>query len=103
MSDRHPAEEGTARQRFTDKVGLIAGAAEGMGRAIVLAFAKEDAIVVSTDVNAELLAKTAKEVSELSGRPVDWFKMDVTNKGGSLQVSLVGAGQRKRIQLQEPV
>jgi len=27
-----------------------------------------------------LLAKTAKEASELSGRPVDWFKMDVTKK-----------------------
>jgi len=42
-----------------------------MGCAIALAFAKEGTIVVSTDVNAELLAKTAKEVSELSGRPVD--------------------------------
>jgi NAD(P)-dependent dehydrogenase (short-subunit alcohol dehydrogenase family) len=27
-----------------------------------------------------LLAKTAKEVSELSGRPVDWFRTDVTKK-----------------------
>jgi len=67
-------------QRFIDKVVLITGAAEGMGRAIALAFAKEGAIVVPTDVNAELLAKTAKEVSELSGRPVDWFRMDVTKK-----------------------
>ena len=67
-------------QRFIDKVVLITGSAEGMGRAITLAFAKEGAIVVPTDVNAELLAKTAKEVSELSGRPVDWFRMDVTKK-----------------------
>jgi len=67
-------------QRFIDKVVLITGAAEGMGRAIALAFAKEGVIVVPTDVNAELLAKTAKEVSELSGRPVDWFRMDVTKK-----------------------
>jgi len=71
-------------QRFIDKVVLITRAAEGMGRAITLAFAKEGAIVVPTDVNAELLAKTAKEVSEFSGRPVDWFRMDVTKKGGSL-------------------
>lgn len=51
-----------------------------MGRAIALAFAKEGAIIVPTAVIAELLAKTAKDVSELSGRPVDWFKMDVTKK-----------------------
>jgi hypothetical protein len=80
MSDRHPAEEETTMQRFIDKVVLITGSTEGMGRAIALAFAKEGAIVVPTDVNAELLAKTAKEVSELSGRPVDWFRMDVTKK-----------------------
>jgi len=80
MSDHYPAEEETSIQRFIDKVIRITGAAEGMSRAIALAFAKEGAIVVPTDVNAELLAKTAKEVSELSGRPVDWFKMDVTKK-----------------------
>jgi NAD(P)-dependent dehydrogenase (short-subunit alcohol dehydrogenase family) len=79
MSDRHPAEEETTRQRFIDKV-VITGSAEGMGRAIALAFAKEGAIVVPTDVNAKFLAKTAKEVSGLSGRPVDWFKMDVAKK-----------------------
>ena len=71
-------------QRFIDKVVLITRAAEGMGRAITLAFAKEGAIVVPTDVNAKLLAKTAKEVSELRGRPVNWFRMDVTKKGGAL-------------------
>ena len=68
-------------QRFIDKVVLITGSAEGMGRAITLAFAREGAIVVATDINTKLLAKTAKEASELSGRPVDWFKMDVLFKG----------------------
>ena len=50
-----------------------------MSRAIALAFAKE--------AHAELLAKTAKEASQLSGRPVDWFKIDVTKKGGSPQAT----------------
>ena len=67
-------------QRFTDKVVLITGTAEGMGRAITLAFAREGAIVIPTDINTKLLAETVKEASELSGRPVDWFKMDVTRK-----------------------
>jgi NAD(P)-dependent dehydrogenase (short-subunit alcohol dehydrogenase family) len=39
-------------QRFIDKVILITGAAEGMGRAITLAFAKEGAIIAPTNVNA---------------------------------------------------
>jgi NAD(P)-dependent dehydrogenase (short-subunit alcohol dehydrogenase family) len=67
-------------QRFTDKVVLITGGAEGMGRAITLAFAREGAIVVPTDIHTKLLAKTAEEASKLSGRAVDWFKMDVTKK-----------------------
>jgi NAD(P)-dependent dehydrogenase (short-subunit alcohol dehydrogenase family) len=58
-------------QRFINKVILITGAAEGLGCAIALAFAKEGAIIAPTNVNAELLAKTTKGVSELSGRPVD--------------------------------
>ena len=57
-------------QRFMDKVILITGAAEGMGRAVALAFAREGAIVVATDINTKLPAKTAKEASELSGRPL---------------------------------
>lgn len=67
-------------QRFTGKVALVTGTAEGMGRAITLAFAREGATIIPTDINKELLAKTAREASELSGRPVDWFKMDVTKK-----------------------
>jgi len=57
-------------QRFADKVVLTTGSAEGMGRAITLAFAREGAIIVATDINTKLLAKTAKEASELSGRPL---------------------------------
>jgi len=51
MSDRHPAEEETTMQRFIDKVILVTGSAEGMGRAITLAFAREGTIVAPTDIN----------------------------------------------------
>ena len=57
MSDRHHAEEETSIQRFTGKVILITGAAEGMSRAIALAFAKEGAILVPTYVNARVAGK----------------------------------------------
>jgi meso-butanediol dehydrogenase/(S,S)-butanediol dehydrogenase/diacetyl reductase len=67
-------------QRFDGKTVLITGAAEGMGRAITLAFAREGAIVLPTDINLELLAKTAQDAAQLSGRPVDHFKLDVTKR-----------------------
>lgn len=73
-------------KRFKNKVVLITGTAEGMGRAITLAFAREGAIVVPTDINTKLLAKTAKEASKLSSRPVDSFKMDVTKKDEIAQI-----------------
>jgi len=44
-------------QRFIDKVIPITGAAEGMSRAIALAFAKEGAILVLTDINALVVGK----------------------------------------------
>ena len=46
-------------QRFIDKVILITGAAERMSRDIALAFAKEGAIIVLTDINDLLLAQVS--------------------------------------------
>lgn len=43
---------------FTDKTVLITGAASGIGRALTIAFANENAIVIATDKNEEGLAET---------------------------------------------
>ena len=60
------------------KVALVTGAARGIGRAIVLLFAKEGADIAAGDVNAEDTAKTCLEIEAL-GRKALALQMDVTN------------------------
>jgi NAD(P)-dependent dehydrogenase (short-subunit alcohol dehydrogenase family) len=57
--------------RLAGKTALITAAAQGMGRAAALAFAREGARVLATDVNEELLA-------QLAGRPgISTARLDV--------------------------
>lgn len=51
--------------KFVDKVALVTGAAQGIGKQIAVAFAKEGAHVVITDINFELAAQTAEEIKGL--------------------------------------
>ncbi len=51
--------------RLNGKRALITAAAQGIGRATALAFAREGALVFATDVNAEALASLAKEAPSL--------------------------------------
>lgn len=50
-------------QRLKDQVAVITGAASGIGRATVLRFLEEGAIVVATDVNQNALDVLAEEIS----------------------------------------
>jgi NAD(P)-dependent dehydrogenase (short-subunit alcohol dehydrogenase family) len=57
--------------RLAGKTALVTAAAQGMGRAAALAFAREGARVLATDVNEELL-------SQLAGRPgISTARLDV--------------------------
>jgi len=47
--------------RLTDKRALVTAAGQGIGRAVALAFAREGAQVVATDINAASLAQLASE------------------------------------------
>jgi len=56
--------------RLSGKTALVTAAAQGIGRATALAFAREDAKVIATDVNLEKLSEL-KETEGLTVRPLD--------------------------------
>ena len=51
--------------RLKDKVAFVTGAAQGIGKEIALALAKEGANIVISDINKELAEKTAEGVRAL--------------------------------------
>ncbi|OGB88967.1 3-oxoacyl-[acyl-carrier-protein] reductase [candidate division WOR-1 bacterium RIFCSPHIGHO2_01_FULL_53_15] len=51
--------------KLKDKVALVTGSAQGIGKAIAVALAKEGANVVVSDINIELARQTAKEIEAL--------------------------------------
>jgi len=54
--------------RFTDKVALITAVASGIGRATADIMAREGAVIVGVDNNAERLDKTVAEIAAAGGR-----------------------------------
>lgn len=63
--------------RLKDKIALVTGAGQGIGRAIALTFAKEGADIIVNDVNLEQAEKVAEEVRAL-GRRALAVKADVS-------------------------
>lgn len=63
---------------LTGKTVLITAAAQGIGRASALAFAKAGAKVVATDINAALLAELAGEAN-VTTRVLDVLSADAVN------------------------
>ncbi|MEI8349737.1 MAG: 3-oxoacyl-[acyl-carrier-protein] reductase [Candidatus Omnitrophota bacterium] len=65
--------------RFRDKVVIVTGGAQGIGKEIALGFAKEKAKVAILDVNEVQLEQTVTELKGVS--EAMWAKVDVTNIG----------------------
>jgi 3-oxoacyl-[acyl-carrier protein] reductase len=51
--------------QLKDKVALVTGAAQGIGKSIAIALAKNGANIVVSDINLELATQTAKEIESL--------------------------------------
>jgi NAD(P)-dependent dehydrogenase (short-subunit alcohol dehydrogenase family) len=54
--------------RLQGKIGIVTGAASGMGRAGAIRFAKEGAAVAVVDINAPAVAEVVKEIASNGGR-----------------------------------
>ena len=63
--------------RLKEKVAIITGAGNGMGRADALLFAKEGAKVVVNDIRQENLDEVVKEITEAKGEAFG-YKCDVS-------------------------
>jgi 3-oxoacyl-[acyl-carrier protein] reductase len=63
--------------QFKDEIVLVTGSARGIGREIATAFAKEGAIAIISDINAESCQKTAQELVA-QGFKADFAACDVT-------------------------
>ena len=65
--------------RLTDKVSIITGAGQGIGRATALKFAVEGAKVAVCDINMEAVEDTVTAIRDAGGDAAG-FDVDVTNK-----------------------
>jgi len=66
--------------KLKGKVALITGAAQGIGKAIAIALAKEGADIIASDINLELAERTAEEISSI-GVKAKPLKMNVADYG----------------------
>lgn len=65
--------------RFDGKVGIVTGAASGIGRATALGFAQRGGTVIIADHSARGAKEVAEEIAALGGK-AEALKMDVTRE-----------------------
>lgn len=68
---------------LNDKVAVVTGAAQGIGRAIVETLARRGADVVVADLNVEKAEATAKEIAADTGRRAIAVQVDVANSASA--------------------
>ncbi len=78
---------------LTNKIALVTGGANGIGKGIVETLAKAGAKVMIGDIDEEAGQKTAKEVGG------EFFKLDVTDKNNAEQVVQDILGKHDRIDI----
>ncbi|MGL4951855.1 MAG: SDR family NAD(P)-dependent oxidoreductase, partial [Mycoplasma sp.] len=78
--------------RFKDKVMLITGASDGIGKAVALRASKEGAKLILNDIKEELGIKLTKEINEAGGEAI-YINADLSIE--SKVKDLVDAGIKK--------
>ncbi len=81
--------------RFSDKVAIVSGGADGMGAACVRQLAAEGATVYALDVKADIAHELAAELSA-AGAPVTALEADVLDEDGfrtALRTAMQAAGR----------
>jgi len=72
--------------RFDGKVAIVTGAAQGIGEAYARALAREGASVVVADLNADLGAQVAKEITAAGGTAV-CVRVDVSDPDSTVAMA----------------
>ena len=90
--------------RLKDKIAIVTGGADGIGKATAVKFAAEDATVIIWDLNAEKGAETVKEITKNGGKvsfvkvntavyaEVEAATKEVVEKFGTLDIIINNAG-----------
>ena len=84
--------------RLNGKVAAVTGAGQGIGRAIVLALAREGAAVIVSDVNLQMAQETAREIQARGGRAVS-LKVDVTERQDAEELAATAVREFGRLDI----
>lgn len=65
--------------KLRDKIAIVTGAAQGLGKVVSLDLAKEGANIIAVDINEDYLKNTVNEVTKIGGKSLG-VKTDVSNE-----------------------
>ncbi len=70
----------TEQKLLLDRIALVTGGAQGLGRALSTRLAQEGCNVAVADLNYELAAQTAEEIASSTGRSTLAIRVDVSDE-----------------------
>jgi 3-oxoacyl-[acyl-carrier protein] reductase len=84
---------------LNDKIAVVTGAAQGIGRAIAMLLAQRGADVVVADINLEKAEATAREIAASTGRRALAARVDVSNSESARELIEHAVAQLGRIDI----